>query len=281
LAHISTLRSVIAWRTSRFTIPVGASPQIEAEKGSTSKSEIQTSLVFDRRDNPLLTRTGQRVSLSPYVAGGFLGGDEQVYGFDLEGSQYFHFPWDTILLLNAEIATIDVWDQPEFTTVLTSADPNPSPPPNFVNKMFTTVPTVPIFDRLFLGGANNLRGFNFRDVSPKDRFGEPLGGQSMARATVEFTFPIVAKTRGAFFYDTGLVNPDSWDFKERTLRTIRASPGHPNRKTIFYDNLASDFGVGVRLDLPIGPLRLDYGIPIETAGNSSQGQFNFSVGYQF
>ena len=58
---------------------------------------------------------------------------------------------------------------------------------------------VPIYDRLFLGGSNNLRGFNFRDVGPKDQNGEPLGGQTLARATVEYTFPIIENVRGAVF----------------------------------------------------------------------------------
>src|SRR6478609_8282057 len=58
-----------------FNVQAGASEQIRAEEGSTVKSEILTSLVFDRRDNPILTRRGTRISLSPYVAGGFLGGD--------------------------------------------------------------------------------------------------------------------------------------------------------------------------------------------------------------
>ena len=39
----------------------------------------------------------------------------------------------------------------------------------------------------------------------------------------------------------------------------------------------------LRLDLPIGPVRLDYGIPIQNPhhASSSTGQFNFSIGYQF
>jgi len=266
-----------------FDVATGSSPQILAEKGSTVKSTVNTSLVFDRRDNPLLSRTGQRISVAPYVSGGPLGGDEQIYGFDVEASQYFHFPGDLILLLNAEVATVDVWDSPETKTVLVGGTVNPSPPPRFVrgSKIFATVPNVPIFDRLFLGGANNLRGFNYRDVSPKDQFGEPLGGQSMARYTSELTFPLVLKTRAAIFYDTGFVNPDPWDFSRQTFRVDRTSKGHENRKPLVFRNVASDFGFGLRLDLPIGPLRLDYGIPIQAAGNSTQGQFNFSVGYQF
>ena len=45
--------------------------------------------------------------------GDFLGGDTQIYGWDLEASQYFHGPLDTILLFNGEVAGVDTWDHPE------------------------------------------------------------------------------------------------------------------------------------------------------------------------
>src|SRR5947207_2388255 len=228
-----------------YNVSSSASVDIQSQKGSQTESRIFTSLVFDRRDNPLLTRTGQRVSLSPYVAGGFLGGDTEIYGWDLEASQYFHFPLDLILLFNAEIATVSVWDQPRTRTVATQEISN-----------------VPIYDRLFLGGSNNLRGFDYRDVGPHDRFGEPLGGNSLWRETVELTFPIFAKTRGALLYDTAFVNGKSVAFG--------------------FHAIASDIGIGVRLDLPIGPLRLDYGIPLQRDSSTTHGgKFNFSVGYQF
>jgi outer membrane protein insertion porin family len=121
---------------------------------------------------------------------------------------------------------------------------------------------VPIFDRLYLGGSNNLRGFKFRDIGPKDENNEPVGGNSMARVTAEYTYPVVDRVRGAFFYDAGYVNADAGDFS-------------PN-------NVASDVGIGVRLDLPIGPIRLDYGYPISQGDSTSHGgHFNFNIGYQF
>ena len=242
-----------------FNVDLGVSPDIQAQEGSRTKSTILNSIVFDRRDNPLLTRRGQRVSVSPFVSGGFLGGDTQIYGWAIEGSQYFHLPWDLVLLFNAEAAVVDVWNRSDtetidFTPAPTQAVPFPTP---------TTkqIPAVPIFDRLYLGGSNNLRGFAFRDVGPRDEHGEPLGGQSMARATVELTFPIIEKARGAIFYDTGFVNADPYEWGT--------------------EHIASDFGFGLRLDLPIGPLRVDYGIPIQRDGRSGSGHFNFNVGYQF
>jgi outer membrane protein insertion porin family len=224
-----------------FNVSASASAAIQSEAGSTLESKLFTSIVFDSRDNPLLSRRGQRVTFSPYIAGSFLGGDIQVYGLDLEGSQYFHLPWDTILLINGEIATVSHYGGG--------------------HRPFVGPSGVPLYERLYLGGSNNLRGFPFREVGPQDQNGEPTGGQSMARTTIEWTFPIIEKARGAVFYDTGFVNGSSWAFG--------------------FNHIASDIGVGIRLDLPIGPLRLDYGYPLQRDGYNGGGHFNFNVGYQF
>lgn len=217
-----------------FDVAGNASEFIQSQKGSFSESKIFGGVVFDSRDNPLLSRRGRRVTFSPYIAGGFLGGDTQVYGLDLEAAQYFHLPWDTILVVNGEVAVASQWGDGS---------------------------NVPIFERLYLGGSNNLRGFPYREVGPQDENGEPIGGKSMWRTTIEWTFPIIEKARGAVFYDTGFVNSDQWSFG--------------------FNHIASDIGIGLRLDLPIGPLRLDYGYPIQRDGYNGGGHFNFNVGYQF
>lgn len=215
-------------------VPTDASQTIQDERGSRVQSRLSAGLTHDTRDSVFLTRRGRRVDLSVYGSGGFLGGNTDIYGFDLEGSQYFHLPFDMILTLNGEIAGVNTWAGGD---------------------------RVPIFDRLFLGGANNLRGFNFRDVGPKDEDGEPIGGKSLWRFTVEMTAPVVDKVRAAVFYDVGSVGTEAYDFS-----------GPVN----------SDVGVGVRLDLPIGPVRIDYGFPLQTDRfTSKSGRFNFNIGYQF
>ena len=216
-----------------FNVAASSPEFILLQSGTFTESKVFSSLVFDSRDNPLLSHRGQRITFSPSIAGGFLGGDTQIYALDLEGSQYFHLPKDTILLLNGEIATVSQWGSGS---------------------------EVPIFERLYLGGSNNLRGFPFREVGPQEN-GEPIGGQSMARATIEWTFPIIEKARGAVFYDTGFDNTSAWSFG--------------------FNHMASDVGIGLRLDLPIGPLRLDYGYPVMRDGYHGGGHFNFNVGYQF
>jgi outer membrane protein insertion porin family len=293
-----------------YDVANGVSPLIEAESGTTTKSMITTSLVWDRRDNPFLTRKGERISITPFITGGFLGGDEKIYGLDMEATKYWRIWKDVILLVDAEASTEDAWDQPKNKHIQNVSglvfDSNRQPVIDpmtgnqaIVNNIPTEVSNVPIYDRLYLGGSNNLRGFRFRDLSPKDSNNQPIGGLSMARTTVEISFPIVEKARGAVFYDAGVVNPDSWSFGNEKVaipRGVNAQASYlyqnfgitnarhfngtiPDREVV--DTFGDDFGVGVRLDLPIGPLRLDYGFPVDAAGNAKHGHLNFSVGYQF
>lgn len=215
-----------------YNIAKDASEEIRSQAGKWLQSQVTPSFVFDSRDSIFLTRKGTRAEASVYGTG--LGGNVKIYGFSLEASHYISLPWDTILTFNGEVAVVSGYGGNQ----------------------------VPIFDRLYLGGANNLRGFDFRDVSPKDENNDPIGGNTLARITAEYTFPVVDRVRGALFYDAGVVNAKSYDFGT--------------------NNIASDVGIGVRLDLPIGPVRIDYGIPVQKAYDSgSGGKFNFNIGYQF
>ena len=124
--------------------------------------------------------------------------------------------------------------------------------------------TVPLFDRWFLGGINSLRGYRYRDVGPKQD-GEPIGGKTYWLGSVEYSVPVIERLRFAAFYDIGMVYEDAFSFEQ-------------NDETGFYND---NWGVGVRLNIPhLGPLRLDYGIPIKSDDdNESSGRFQFSVGY--
>ncbi|HUB67530.1 MAG TPA: outer membrane protein assembly factor BamA, partial [Candidatus Methylacidiphilales bacterium] len=124
---------------------------------------------------------------------------------------------------------------------------------------------VPLFDRFFLGGANTVRGFGNYDIGPIDNNTQPLGGDTMGYANLELTFPIIDRVRGAIWNDIGFLD---------------ARPFHYT--SAWYElNMAA--GVGLRLNLPIGPLRLDYGLPYKDQGwnHSNTGKFSFDVGYQF
>jgi outer membrane protein insertion porin family len=241
-----TIQEIDIYNINSSLITQQLNDLINEEGQKNLESRVTLSFTYDTRDSSFLTRKGTRIDLSTYVAGGPLGGDVQIYGIDFDFAQYFHLPYDTILLFNGEIASVANWNGGSI---------------------------VPIFDRLYLGGASNLRGFKFRDVGPKDDEGNALGGNTLARLTVEYTIPIIERVRAAVFYDGGFVDPGSWNFGANRV---------PSTKGRFSGGFNQDIGIGVRLDLPIGPLRLDYGFPIEEDSFSSKsGQFQFSVGYQF
>jgi outer membrane protein insertion porin family len=126
-----------------------------------------------------------------------------------------------------------------------------------------------LFDRYFLGGISSLRGYKFHDVGPHDLTGEPVGGKTMWFGTFEYSLPIVPtleRLRFAVFYDVGNVYQDAYSFD-------------PRLNQAFYND---NWGVGIRLNIPrLGPLRLDYGIPItHDPGTSGSGRFQFSVGFR-
>jgi len=125
---------------------------------------------------------------------------------------------------------------------------------------------VPFFERYYLGGLYSLRGFKYRYISPRQPgYNEPVGGDSYWFGSAEYSIPIFEQERGigvraAIFYDIGGVGASPYNFN--------------------VSDFSDNWGLGLRLNLPIGPLRLDYGIPIRHDQYSgSSGQFQFGVGW--
>ncbi|MEI6321607.1 MAG: outer membrane protein assembly factor BamA [bacterium] len=221
----------------------GSVIQNAANNSPYNKSSLLAALDFDNRDSLFLTRKGQAVSLSAFVAGGGLGGNVQDYGISLDAKKYFALPWDMIFLTKGAISIVAPWG-------------GGSNPP-------------PIFDELYLGGANDMRGFAYRQVGPKDQYGNPVGGNTSVYGTAEITFPIIPRLRGALFTDWGYVNAGTLAFQPQ--QALYGSGG-----------LNGDIGIGARIELPIGPIRIDWGVPVMSDSyNKTSGQFNFNVGYTF
>jgi outer membrane protein insertion porin family len=196
------------------------------------------------------------------VAGGGLGGGVDVYKLNLTSSVFFPLPNQQVFELLGAARVVDAFGSTEAdgTNVIETIVNHNGPVGS--SSVLRRVDPVPIFDRLFLGGANTLRGFAFRQVGPQDVYGEPIGGNTSVNGTAEYSYPIIERVRGAFFFDIGNVYPNAYE--------------------VTVSSLKSDAGIGLRLNLPIGPLRLDYGYPIMTDSQSGRvGKFQFSVGYQF
>ena len=207
-----------------------ASPELLAEDGDYAYIPIEASLTYDTRDSFYLPRNGGR-----YRAGveAGVGGDTNAVTLTATGSHHFNVLNDHILNLYGSFANVSDADQ--------------------------------IFVRQFLGGAKRLRGFDYRDVGPKDSNGEPLGGDQLWYLATEYTVPIYQEVfRGAIFYEIGEVS------------------GGPGR---FGGGVNSDWGIGVRAYLPQfggAPFTLDYAWPIDSDEfNDSGGEIKIGMGATF
>ncbi len=236
------IRSTLAYTYQIYQIQnvsPSASQVIRQFAGSNSESRLSLALERQTLDKLINPTTGNNISLTTTLAGGPLGGKADYYRIDFRGSQFFPL-FET---------------QSQVLELLARSS---------VVKTFGKTKVLPYYDALYLGGPDDLRGFQYRFVSPRDVFNEPIGGRTSGIFRAEYSADVVSPIRFAFFYDAGFVNPGSYDFS--------------------VNNYQDDFGVGLRLFVMGSPLSLDYGIPIRGDvhfRNKTGNHFNFSFGTQF
>lgn len=226
------------YRIEKFGIESNYDSPLYFEKadGNYTRSHIELSYDYDSRDAMITPRSGGKLEAILGYSGP--GSSVQTYNVGLNGSYYINSFWDTILSFNFGAETVKAVDSDE---------------------------EVPIFERAYLGGPNNLRGFRYRDVGMINEAiagDETMGGNSAFFVQVEYTVPIFETMRMAFFVDAGFVNEDSFDF--------------------IADGWAADYGIGLRINLPMGPLAVDYAIPFKSENAIDDGgQFQFYVDYKY
>ena len=216
-------------------------------------SKVGFQLLRDTRDKIINTTSGNRVEFNTSVAGGVLGGDLDIYSLELRTSQFFPIfeAQQQVIAVIARGATVNGYGR---------TGNGPGGDYRYPHKGFTAYSAT---DGFFLGGPYTLRGFENRDVGPKNPFtGYATGGKTYGFLSIEYSTDIVSPVRFAVFYDAGFVNSDAYDFNPM--------------------NYNDNFGFGLRMFVAGAPLSLDYGIPLTTDKyNKKGGQFNFSFGTRF
>lgn len=104
---------------------------------------------------------------------------------------------------------------------------------------------VPTSQRFFTGGDNSIRGFRFRDVSPRNPEGNTVGGRFLEVASLEYNYRFRDRWSGALFIDAGRAF-NSFD----TAYSVGS-------------------GFGVRWQSPVGPFRIDIATPINGNDNDT------------
>ncbi len=125
--------------------------------------------------------------------------------------------------------------------------------------------TSPPFDKLFFaGGAGSMRGWAVRTLGPgtvqymRQNYPAQMGDVKL-EANMEFRFPVVRSVGGALFFDAGNI----WFMRSKPLEYPDEAVFRPGR---FFRQLGFDGGVGVRVDIGVVILRLDWGIQLHSPG---------------
>ncbi len=215
-----------------------ASSDLKDEAGRNKISSMEFGLSFDNRDNVFDPAKGDLLSGSWLVAGGPLGGDKDFWKFYGRASHYFPLFLSSVFELRSRLGFVDAYGDSI---------------------------KVPIYEKLFAGGASTVRGYRERKIGPIDPSSlDPKGGKALLVGNMEYSYPLVSFIKLAAFYDIGNV----WE------KTSELGSG----------GFKAGYGFGLRIKTPIGPIILDYGIPLnKEPGKESKdnGRFHFSMSHGF
>ncbi|MDO8643556.1 MAG: outer membrane protein assembly factor BamA, partial [bacterium] len=188
-------------------------------------SSLGMSVQRDTRDNRLIPKKGSFNQASNEFSGRRLGGDNDFYRLSLNSRYYYPIFWKVVAKTNASLGYIQSL--------------NDSP--------------VPLFERFFQGGPNSLRGYYLRSIAPKVQIPTvpqgndsefAIGGDKMVQFNAELEAPLYEPAGFALvtFYDAGNTFAEDQSFSVTDLR--------------------SDYGFGIRWNSPFGPMRFEWGFPI-------------------
>ncbi len=219
-------------------VPEDAAQAIKDEEGDNWLSRAVFSLSYDTRDNVFTPTKGFTVGATLENCGGPFGGSKDFVKYGFGGTTYYNFLDQRLVL--------------QISSSIYFAD------------SYADTDKLPIYERFYAGGADSIRGYKERHVSPRDdATNNPIGGNVRLLNTAEAQFPLVEKMiKGALFVDAGEVWKDVSD--------------------AFTSNLKFGAGMGVRVKTPLGPVKLDYAWPLSDNYNDAKmGRFYFSMSHGF
>ena len=212
-----------------------ATSYLKNENRTTSR--ISPSFIRDTRDNFMNPSSGSRHVVRLDLAG--LGGTK-FHKASYEGSHYWPIIGKLVGMVHGEISWADGY----------AAD------------------SLPAFERYYMGGPKSLRGYQIRNVGPKDSLGNPLGGNQSLLLNLELQYPFTKGLRGFAFYDRGQLYGGGDDTSTTSTTWDLAK-------------MRDSIGAGVRFLSPFGPVGLAYGVKLDKATGEKDGEFHFSAGNSF
>ena len=229
------------------------------------KSSVRLSISHDTRDNRLFTNRGWYNDASAEFAESALLSQTRFTRYDAT-SRYFHPIWGPFVLrLKGQFGLV------------TSRDPQ----------------GVPIFERYFVGGIYDVRGFRPYTLGPRIRAPDQqtpdallndrtIGGNMQVVTKAEIEFPIIEKVgiRAVLFADAG----NAYNLEDQYCRLRPATPHQSFDPCVKLtrpgdiNSLRASWGFGFRWFSPIGPLRFEWGLPFRPLPGEEPMIFEFTIG---
>ena len=201
---------------------------------------LEWALGFEGRNAPVFATRGTSAQIRTEFVGGFLGGDVEFFGADGRIQQLLPLDRGRRHLVALSGRARAVWP---FGT--------------------TEAEGLPRFERLFLGGENDMRGFPVRGVGPRTE-DVVVGGEQLIYGGAEYQFAVHPRLRLVGFFDVGNVFTSDFAGEEQPL-------------------LRFDAGAEAQIRIPVWnvPLRFGYGFNLDPLPNESKGQFYLSLSVRF
>ncbi|MBW1895828.1 MAG: outer membrane protein assembly factor BamA [Deltaproteobacteria bacterium] len=217
-----------------------ASEEIREFQGKNRAHTVTGVIRRDSRDQAFSPTEGSDNSVAIKHAGTPFGGDIGFTKYVVDSGWFIPIVWDLVGVVHGRGGFID-------------KDP---------------IGRVPTWERFYMGGLDSVRGYKWRDISPRDpETGDEIGGNKMVQLNLEVLFPIMkgAGLMGVVFYDTGNV--------------------YDNGQDVDISDLRKSAGGGFRWYSPMGPIRLEYGYILQTDsrgdGKKGDGGWEFAMGMAF
>lgn len=219
-------------------------PQFFQANASGLTSAVTAALTYDRRDNRIATKKGYFGTVTGEWSTDYLGASNKYFKVVSDHRLFFKLPKNFVLKGRGKMGYIN------------STDNSP----------------VPLFNRFFMGGINTLRGYDLNTIGPQlnvpvtatgaDRT-FTYGGNKMLLFNVELEIPIypAAGFAAVAFFDAGNSFGEDQNISLSTLRM--------------------NYGTGLRWNSPFGPLRFEWGFPINKKSGEPGVVFNFTIGQSF
>jgi outer membrane protein insertion porin family len=243
LSPYNTVRALFRYQSTDLSdMPIYNDPEINEQRGESDTLSIRGSVERATMDSFIDPSNGAKHVLALEVAG--FGAEHEFMKLEHDSTWYWALTAEKrwVLSLRSRNGVVDAYGNSSY---------------------------VPLQDRFFLGGTSTVRGYENRDIGPKAyevtknrRDDIAVGGYIRFVTNLELKYKVTDMLRVYGFFDSGGL----WDdFDEISLSDARHS-----------------VGVGFSVDIPgMGPMRVDYGFPVNADSDQGSGRLHLMTGLRF